>query len=253
MSTEETKQTVRQRFEKYFTDKLLAGEKIENKMQFVALKNQSMQDLKMAPGNRGTCNEALKAVMDTMKLKVPDDVIKSSLGSGVKANLIREEVKEDTSQQQPQKPQPQQNNSTSQQPQKPNQPGEPQEQPVQRVTQEYANSITMGLQHGFRTLVTFYRKTGLIEGDEKEEQVKPQSVQAYIEETDKLAASWGDYCLRNNVNIGKYFELAILFVTTLVILGSPLLNALFFGKKKEKKKKDEVEIKDQIKEDKITI
>ena len=244
MSDKPTK-TLSQILEEYFEAKIAEGYQIVDRESSLKLRKMAMIDLKLKNGNWTYTGKALKNVMERTGIKVPDDMQAKSI-EGIKINLVKSEVP------MPQAPAPEPKSpfgtlpapERSTQPQATASQVPPQLKEIKIVTDEMAQSWERGLAKAFGMLTRFYAKTGLIEVED----IKPKekrTLKDYTDETDLLAHDLVVYCKENNVHLPKSFELGMLGLESVMILGSPLFNLLKFGKKGKKTE----EVKDLEKDD----
>jgi len=237
--------TLKQRLEEYFEAGLDEGYQIVDRESYLTLRKMAMTDLKVPRGRWTRSADALKIVMEKRGIKVPDDM-QAKLIDEIKINLIKSEVPI------PQAPAPEPKSpfgtlpapERSTQPQATASQVPPQLKEIKIVTDEMAQSWERGLAKAFGMLTRFYAKTGLIEVED----IKPKekrTLKDYTDETDLLAHDLVVYCKENNVHLPKSFELGMLGLESVMILGSPLFNLLKFGKKGKKTE----EVKDLEKDD----
>lgn len=220
-------QTLKMRVSEFMQNQIKNGYKITDKESAIKLKKLAMQELKLSQGNQAHVNDALRNTMEKMNLKFPESMSAKNFSDSFKAKLIKTETLNPQDAPQPPSGQIPQNGQVL----------DPlTQQPQNRVTAEMANSYKHGMKHMFGGLMRFYAKIGAIEAEDVPHDDQPMKLADYIKETDKLAEDWSDYCLRNNIRLPKIFELAMLVLSTVMVLGSPLFSMMFSGKKKKKLK-----------------
>lgn len=216
----------------------------------VNLTNEIMGELKIPKGSYQKVKKTVLKMMQEKGIAVSSPTSKDGMGS-VNVNLKKEETLLEqpatsttaTPQQTQTIPtQSQQGALPKTQPTLPAQPAQPTQQQVFIMTDEQKQRQQKTFERIFDKAGDIYVKLGLVEGEGKQEP-KPTLLQFKTDLKD-LAGETNDYLIDNNTKLPQWIDLALLIISFVIVLGTPVLNAIFFGTDNKKKAESNSSLED---------